>query len=88
MAALIIEFSERHGMIPNLKPKKTAIVLALRGKGARQVRTDWFPAGKKVVTLPVLGRDIYVAPSYVHLGGLDEDDPRSAQTFRDRESGL
>ncbi|CAE6971732.1 unnamed protein product [Symbiodinium sp. CCMP2592] len=31
LTALIIEFSERHGMIPNLKPKKTATIVALRG---------------------------------------------------------
>ena len=31
-------------MLPNFKPKKTAIILALRGKGVQCVQREWFPA--------------------------------------------
>ncbi|CAE7037280.1 unnamed protein product [Symbiodinium sp. CCMP2592] len=84
MTEIIIEFSERHGMLPNLKPKKTAAILALRGSGARRTRQEWFPSGKRTLTLPELQKEVQVAPSYVHLGGVIEPEMKLVQEARRR----
>ena len=69
-SSLMVEFSEQHGMLPNLKPKKTAIILALRGKGTRAAKREWFPQGRTSIHLPDLQKAIQIAPAYVHLGGI------------------
>ncbi|CAE7389529.1 unnamed protein product [Symbiodinium sp. CCMP2592] len=81
---LLIEFSLAHGMSPNLKPKKTAIILALRGKGAHQARKAEFADGRNVLRLPELGLEVQVAPSYVHLGGLVEPEVKMVAEARRR----
>ncbi|CAE7717929.1 unnamed protein product [Symbiodinium sp. CCMP2592] len=81
---LLVEFSLGHGMLPNLRPKKTAVILALRGKGAQQVRRENFTRGRSAIPLPELGLEVQVAPSYVHLGGLVEPEMRMMAEARRR----
>ena len=84
MSALIIEFCRRHGMIPNLRPKKTAVVMALRGKGAQQARRRWFPDGARAIHLAELDLHLPVAPDYVHLGGVIDPEVKLVQEVRRR----
>ena len=80
----MVEFSEQHGMLPNLKPKKTAIILALRGKGTRAAKREWFPQGRPSIHLTDLQKAIQIAPAYVHLGGLVDPDMKLVQEARRR----
>ena len=70
MGSLILDYCQRHGMAPNLRPKKTAIILAVRGKGSQRAKKQWFPQGAKSLHLRDLDLKIQVTGQYVHLGGL------------------
>ncbi|CAE7947475.1 unnamed protein product, partial [Symbiodinium sp. KB8] len=70
MASIILDYCMRHGMLPNLKPKKTAFILAVRGPGAQKARRQCFPRGEKTIRLQDLQLEVTVASQYVHLGGL------------------
>ncbi|CAE7879862.1 unnamed protein product [Symbiodinium microadriaticum] len=70
MASIILDYCMRHGMLPNLKPKKTAFILAARGPGSQKARQRFFPKGEKVMALQDLQLEVTVASQYVHLGGL------------------
>ena len=71
-------------MIPNLRPKKTAVVMALRGKGAQQARRRWFPDGARAIHLAELDLHLPVAPDYVHLGGVIDPEVKLVQEVRRR----
>ena len=76
----------RHGMLPNLKPKKTAFILAARGPGAQKARRQFFPKGEKVLKLRDLQLEVTVASQYVHLGGLIDVDMKLQMEARRRLS--
>ena len=57
-------------MKPNLKVGKTALLIALRGPGAKKARRACFPAGPASVHLKDLDLKVQVAAQYVHLGGM------------------
>ena len=78
MGALIIEFCRGHGMLPDLKPKKTTAIIALRGTGAQKAKRQWFPRGAKAIHL----KD--VAADYVHLGGVIDPEVKLTQEVRRR----
>ncbi|OLP79036.1 hypothetical protein AK812_SmicGene40723 [Symbiodinium microadriaticum] len=86
MGSLIIDYCQRHGMAPNLRPKKTAIILAVRGKGSQRARKQWFPHGAKSIHLRDLDLKIQVAGQYVHLGGLVDADLKMMGEARRRLS--
>ena len=69
LCTLVISFCEGHGMAPNLKPGKTSVMIALQGKGSKQVRAKHFPAGTQRLYLPDLGVGVAVTDQYKHLGG-------------------
>ena len=76
MGSIILDYCQRHGMAPNLRPKKTAIILAVRGKGSQRARRLWFQNGAKDIHLRDLELRINVASQYVHLGGLVDPEMR------------
>ncbi|CAE7337714.1 unnamed protein product [Symbiodinium sp. CCMP2592] len=69
LCSVVLHECARHGLQPNLKPGKTAILLALRGRGSRKVRQQWFPNGRNVLVLRDLGLEVPVVGAYNHLGG-------------------
>ncbi|CAE7763408.1 unnamed protein product [Symbiodinium sp. CCMP2456] len=72
LCSLVLDYCSRHGMRPNLKPGKTALLIALRGKGATKAKAKWFRGGRRQVYLRDLDLNVPVAAQYVHLGGLVE----------------
>ena len=84
MCSLVLDYSERHGMRPNLKAGKTALLIALRGAGAAATRKKWFPAGVKHVHVKDLDMKVQVAAQYVHLDGLVDPDLRLQAEARRR----
>ncbi|CAE7236609.1 unnamed protein product [Symbiodinium sp. CCMP2592] len=84
LTAIVVAFCHKHGMLPNLKPKKTALIIALRGRGARSAKQQWFPKGKKEVPLENLGLNVQVAGQYVHLGGLVDPEMKMTMEARRR----
>ena len=69
LCTLVISFCEGHGMMPNLKPGKTSVLLRLFGPGSKKARRTFFPDGTKSLLLPDLGVGIAVMDHYKHLGG-------------------
>ena len=84
LASLVLDYVARHGMKPNLKAGKTALMLALRGRGAHKARQKWFPKGARSVHLKDLDLRVQVAPQYVHLGGLVDPEMHMKQEARRR----
>ena len=69
LCSLVISFCEGHGMSPNLRPGKTALVLSLVGKGLTKAKRRFFGQGEQHLRLPDLAVSIPVAEYYKHLGG-------------------
>ena len=69
LSTLVLSFCEGHGMMPNLKPGKTSILLKLFGPGSTTARRTFFPEGAKRLLLPDLGVGVAVMDQYKHLGG-------------------
>ena len=86
LASIVLDYCMRQGMQPNLKPKKTAYIMGLRGRGVQQARRRHFGAGEKVLKLRDLDLQVTIASNYVHLGGLIEVDMRLVQEARRRLS--
>ncbi|OLP84904.1 hypothetical protein AK812_SmicGene34169 [Symbiodinium microadriaticum] len=82
MGSLILDYCQRHGMAPNLRPKKTAIILAVRGKGSQRAKKQWFPQGAKSLHLRDLDLKIQVTGQYVHLGGLVDTELQGAPLYK------
>ncbi|CAE7722823.1 unnamed protein product, partial [Symbiodinium sp. CCMP2456] len=70
LCSLVLSSCYQHGMQPNLRPNKTSVIFALRGKGRVAARQKFFGQGKPVLKLHDLEKEIPVALQYKHLGGL------------------
>ncbi|CAE7241543.1 unnamed protein product [Symbiodinium sp. CCMP2456] len=70
LCSLVLSSCYQHGMQPNLRPNKTSVIFALRGKGRVGARQKFFGQGKPVLRLHDLEKEIPVALQYKHLGGL------------------
>ncbi|CAE7419468.1 unnamed protein product [Symbiodinium sp. CCMP2592] len=68
LCSVVLYECARHGLQPNLRPGKTAALLAIRGPG--KARQRWFPHGCSALRLEDLGLEVPIVGSYVHLGGL------------------
>ena len=73
LATSILTSCAKHGLVANMKCGKTTAVLAMRGKGQKEVSRRMFPGNRK--TFPVAladGRtvDLHAQPQYIHLGGV------------------
>ena len=77
LSSVVIDTCRSHGLRPNLKRGKSALLLALRGPGCRSVAAAAFRDDRK--TLPVSLADgskveVPIEAAYVHLGSfLDKD---------------
>ena len=68
-----------HGLKPNLKRGKSALMLSLRGAGCRRAAALWFPNDRRILDVPREdgGADeVHIVSSYVHLGTLIDRDGR------------
>ena len=77
LAALVIDQCRSHGLSPNLKKGKSAVMIALRGCGSRTAAREAFEGNKK--TLPAILKDgsvaqVHVEAAYIHLGTLLDRD--------------
>ena len=70
LSSIVLHECARHGLQPNLRPGKTALLLAVRGTGSRKARARWFHHGRSVITLPDLAVELPVVGAYTHLGGV------------------
>ncbi|CAE7582633.1 unnamed protein product [Symbiodinium sp. CCMP2592] len=70
LASIVLEQCAAHGMQPNLGRNKTALMCALRGKGAVKAARQYFDHGRAALHLPELGLDLPVTNQYKHLGGV------------------
>ncbi|CAE6930722.1 unnamed protein product [Symbiodinium sp. CCMP2592] len=70
LCSVVLHECARHGLQPNLRPGKTALLLVLRGPGSRKARQKWFPQGQQSLALPDLGVEVPVVGAYTHLGAL------------------
>ena len=70
LAAITISTCQSYGLDPNLKRGKTAIVLAIRGKGAQRARRTYLQGGGASLYLEDLQKEVAIMPQYVHLGGI------------------
>ncbi|CAE7899283.1 unnamed protein product [Symbiodinium sp. KB8] len=70
LAAITISTCQSFGLDPNLKRGKTAIVLAIRGKGAQKARRAFLRGGGASLYLEDLHKEVAIMPQYVHLGGI------------------
>ncbi|CAE6930495.1 unnamed protein product, partial [Symbiodinium sp. CCMP2456] len=86
LASIVLDYFIKHGMQPNLKPRKTAFIMAVRGRGARKVRQTCFEGGLRALTLSDLDLKVTIAGHYIHLGGLVNPDMRLQQEARRRLS--
>ena len=84
LGSIVLDYCQRHGMAPNLKPKKTAFILAIRGRGSQKAKRQWFPRGERHLHLVDLDLRVNVMSQYVHLGGLVDTDMRLSGEARRR----
>ena len=66
----ILDACRSHGMSPNLKKGKTAIMLCIRGKGCKKVQSQIFGTGAETLEVPTRNglEPVFLMPTYVHLG--------------------
>ena len=73
VTSILLDTLEEHAMTPNLQKGKTALLLALKGRGSRRRKTQFFGPNSPG-TMTVVGehstRHISVVGEYVHLGGV------------------
>ncbi|CAE7268693.1 unnamed protein product [Symbiodinium sp. CCMP2592] len=69
-SSVVLSRCRSFGMCPNLAPGKTALVLALRGRGSQKARREHFSQDGKTLLLDDLQLRIPIVPQYVHLGGV------------------
>ncbi|CAE7681671.1 unnamed protein product, partial [Symbiodinium necroappetens] len=84
LGSIVLDYCQRHGMTPNLKPKKTAFILAIRGQGSQKTKRRWFQRGERHLHLADLDLRVNVMSQYVHLGGLVDTDMRLCGEARRR----
>ena len=77
LVELVLNTCSSHGLQPNLKKGKSALMIALRGAGSRRVAAEAFPGDDRMLEV-TLGRGkktaVHVVAMYVHLGtALDRD---------------
>ncbi|CAE7316855.1 unnamed protein product [Symbiodinium sp. CCMP2592] len=84
LCTIVIQFCWQHGLRPNLKPGKSAIMLKLRGKGSHRVRTKYFPRQGQQLDLPDLGVTVPISNQYKHLGGVVDGEPKMTIEARRR----
>ena len=82
LASLVISHCQGHGMAPNLKPNKTAVLFVLRGRGAAHARKTFFSHARPTLQLHDLQLEVPVTNQYRHVGGLL--DSRTKQTAEAR----
>ena len=73
MIASTLKQCRRYGLVPNLKRGKTALIVALRGKGARTAAAATFKGDQRTLRIRSEGGgvdEIYVEANYLHLGGM------------------
>ena len=71
MASLVLDCCQKHGMQPNLKRGKSAMILALRGKHSRMVRKQFFRAVDDKLDIALSDgstASIFLEVQYTHLG--------------------
>ena len=71
LAGIVLDGCRRHGMQPNLKKGKSAIVLALRGKHSRAVRKLHFQKAADCLEIDTASGEpdrIHLELQYTHLG--------------------
>ena len=71
LTALVLTSCYKHGMQPNLKRGKSAMLLALRGRHSRLVRKQNFREAVDVLEIPLPDGDIariFMEVQYTHLG--------------------
>eukprot|EP00969_Alexandrium_andersonii_P196518 8682349-Alexandrium_andersonii.AAC.1 len=60
-----------NGLFVNVKPGKTAAVVALHGRGSRALNRKFFTAGSPTIPCTLDGEDILtVGNAYKHMGSL------------------
>ena len=73
VTSLLLDTLHEHAMTPNLSRGKTELLLSLRGRGVRRLKTQHFGPSSSG-TLPVIGEfqtfHIAVVGEYQHLGGI------------------
>ena len=70
LCTLVISFCWQHGLKPNLRPGKSAVMLTLRGRGSYKARSKHFQKSGQQLRLPDLDVAIPIANQYRHLGGI------------------
>ena len=73
VSSILLDTLEEHAMRPNLQKGKTALLFALKGRGSRRRKSQFFGPNSPG-TMTVIGehstRQISVVGEYVHLGGV------------------
>ncbi|CAL1166596.1 unnamed protein product [Cladocopium goreaui] len=73
VSSILLDTLEEHAMTPNLQKGKTALLFALKGRGCRKRKSQFFGPNSPG-TMTVIGehstRQISVVGEYVHLGGV------------------
>ena len=71
LAKHVLDQCERHGMEPNLKKGKSAVILAIRGRNSRTVKRDSFADDTTFLDVPMSDErtvKICLEVQYTHLG--------------------
>ena len=84
LCTLVISFCWQHGLKPNLRPGKSAVMLTLRGRGSYKARSKHFQKSGQQLRLPDLDVAIPIANQYRHLGGIVDGEPKLAIEARRR----
>ncbi|CAE7701091.1 unnamed protein product [Symbiodinium sp. CCMP2592] len=73
LCSVVLSQCQSYGLVPNLKPGKTALLLRLSGSGAKGARRNYFAHGRRTVRLQDVALDVQVTNHYKHLGGMVDD---------------
>ena len=71
LTGLVIDGCHQHGAQPNLKRRKSAILLALRGRHSRAARRQFFQKNEQVLEIPAADKklvSVFLEVRYIHLG--------------------
>ncbi|CAE7031281.1 unnamed protein product [Symbiodinium sp. CCMP2592] len=72
LCSVVLGQCQSYGLVPNLKPGKTALLVRLQGQGAKQARKHYFDHGPRSVCLADVALEVEVTNHYKHLGGMVE----------------
>ncbi|CAE7660424.1 unnamed protein product [Symbiodinium sp. CCMP2592] len=84
MCSLVLTFCWQHGLKPNLRPGKSAVMMILRGKGKQRTRAAHFPKDGLHLPIPECDVCVPITNSYKHLGGLVDGEAKMAAEARRR----